>query len=140
MKSTESGLSTTAVAVGAIDLSMHVWQLGTRQDEATEIELIASHTSDPNHLDPSCPVCHQLRAQLTRFARRVVQGVAASSIGVGIDTHEGCVVCSPTGDRRPSVTVSICIWGRFSESPADSVPAAVRQIKQALTAVGIAER
>ena len=33
-----------------------------------EVELIGSHTSDLNHVDPACPTCHHVRSVLLAIA------------------------------------------------------------------------
>jgi len=69
MVSAFAQLAERETTVRAIDVYMHIWPLGTRRDGARgesplEVELIASHTSDPNHLDLSCPECRHLGVEL----------------------------------------------------------------------------
>ena len=39
---------------------------GERQQLGLEVELIGSHTSDVNHIDPACPMCSRLRSFTAR--------------------------------------------------------------------------
>lgn len=56
----KSGLSQSPAGGIAIansaDVSMHVWRLGAgdgkKSEESCEVELIASHTASPDHLEP----------------------------------------------------------------------------------------
>ncbi len=141
-------VSASEKTMNASDVYMHVWPLATRNDgvrgePAIELELIASHTSDPKHLDPSCPVCRRLRLQLRSTASTVLQRIAPAITAVvsfEIYADPACIVCSPGDGQRPCVTVSIYIRTQFDRSPANSVSAAVCDIKQALHALGIRER
>jgi hypothetical protein len=130
------------------DVYMHVWPFATRSDglrgESTlEVELIASHTSNPNHRDPSCPACHRLRPELQLVARSVVETVRStdtSRITFEIYADHARIVCSAADRQRPCVTVSIYLEAVWDGSPPNSLSAAVGRIKQALGAVGIRER
>ncbi len=110
----------------------------------TELELSASHTFDLSHLDPSCPNCRRLRAQLTFIAQSALEDIAArrTEIDFKIYTDPG-IVCSP-GDGRPSVTASIYVWDRPGASTANSTAngasAAISQIQRALAVLGVRPR
>ena len=134
--------------VSAIDVYMHIWPVGTRRDGARgepplEVELIASHTSDPNHLDPSCPECRRLRAELESMAGTVVQRVASASVSPAmfeIYTDTASIVCPPSDGQRPCVTVSIYVGNGFDDLAPNSVSSAVGDIKVALKDLGVRER
>lgn len=127
---------------------LHVWQAhvpnnGTGSEPAAEVELIGSHTSDPSHLDPSCPACRRLRSELLSIAQKAVQRVASAvSAGITFDVYAdpACIVCSPGDGQRPCVTVSIYVGTRSASSAQNGFPAAVGQIRQALGALGVRER
>ena len=141
-------LAVTAESVRLADAFLHVWQAhlpntGTGRESAVEVELIGSHTSDPSHLDPSCPACRRLRSELQSIAQEAVQRVASAvSAGITFDVYAdpASIVCSPGDGQRPCVTVSIYVGIRSDNSAQNGFPAAVGQIRQALGALGIRER
>ena len=141
-------LAVTAESVRLTNTFLHIWQAhapnnGTGREAAVEVELIGSHTSDPCHLDPSCPACRRLRSELLLIAQTAVQRVAStSSPAVTFETYTdpACIVCSPGDGQRPCVTVSIYVSHRSDSSGQNGFPAAVGQIRQALGALGIRER
>ena len=107
----------------------------------TELELSASHTDDRTHLDPSCPECARLRAQLTFIAQSALEHVAArrTDIDYKVYTDPG-IVCPPAGGR-PSVTASIYVWdrpgGSAANSTANGASSAIPEIQRALAALGV---
>ena len=141
-------LAATVEFARLADAFVHVWQTrapgnGTGHEAAVELELIGSHTPDPSHLDPSCPACRRLRSELLSIAQEAVQRVASAvSAGITFDvyTDPGCIVCSPGDGQRPCVTVSIYVGSLSDSSAQNGFPAAVVQIRQALSALGIRER
>jgi len=127
---------------------MHVWPLAVPKDQprggsALELELIGSHTSDPYHLDPSCPACTRLRGEMQAIAESVVEPLASGthSASFEIFTDPACIVCSSDG-QRPCVTVSIYVRGMAdgSQRDSDGVSTAVNAIKEGLKSIGIRER
>lgn len=138
----------TAESFRLADAFLHVWQAhapnnGTGRESAIEVELVGSHTSDPSHLDPSCPACRRLRSELLAIAQEAVRRVAsAASAGVTFDFYADptCIVCSPGDGQRPCVTVSIYMSSRSDSSAQNGFPAAVAQIRKALGALGVRER
>ncbi len=129
-------------SIGSSDKFMEVRKLSIPNgafsyESVTELELSASHTFDLSHLDPSCPDCRRLRAQLTIIAQSVLEQVAAmrTEIGFRIYTEPG-IVCSPA-DGRPFVTVSIYLRDRPRASTANGACAAISQIQRALTMLGV---
>lgn len=96
-----------------------LWQLwpqhavlqGERRQIGFELELIASHTLDPNHLDPGCPQCHRLRSTLAAIAENLAHELFRNhdSVTYDIDPHSASIVCVPGLANRPCVTVSIIV-------------------------------
>ncbi len=106
----------------------------------TELELTASHSSDPYHLAPSCPECRRLRAKLTFIAQSALAHVAATQTEIDFKIFaDPGIVCSP-GDARPCVTVSIYVWDRPGAANANGASAVISQIHRALAALGLRTR
>ena len=135
-------------SVATEEVFMHVWPVptltsdGTRRESAHEVELIGSHTADPNHLDPSCSACHQLRSRLQAMARMAVERVAPSAghlPDLDIYYDPGCIVCSPSG-QRPCVTVSIYVHVQQDHSPSTTSADTVSQLKNILYKFGVREK
>ena len=82
---------------------------GERHLVGLEVELIGSHASDNNHVDPSCPMCHHVRSVLLRIAHLTIQDIAGSknSLTYNIDSHSNSVMCLPALGNRSAVSVSI---------------------------------
>jgi hypothetical protein len=86
-----------------------------RQMVGVEVELIGSHASDFNHLDPACPLCHRVRSELLRIAELMIREdvLGRDSLTYNIDSHSNSVVCLPALGNRSAVSVSIYIfWSR----------------------------
>ncbi len=138
----------TNPSIAFTDACLHVWPVHmpakeAERDATIEVEIIASHTSDPSHLDPSCPACRRVRSELLSIAQMAVQRVASTqtnAISFDVYADLGSIVCSPRDGQRPCVTVSIYLSSRSNGSTQNGSSAAVSQIKQALTALGIRER
>jgi hypothetical protein len=80
-----------------------------------EVELIGSHTSDLNHIDPACPMCRTVRAALLSIANLVPADltVRVNSLTYNIDSHSGEILCLPALGNRAAVWVSIYLsWTR----------------------------
>ena len=139
---------TTHPIDGPVAVFMHLWPVPgggeTRHDASWELELTASHTTSPNHVDPSCPACHRLRSRLQSIAHTVVQLVAPTMMGsITLDIHAdfASIICSPAAG--PCVTVSIYIHDRRGDNSTVSVngsSAALARIKEALRSLGVRER
>lgn len=82
---------------------------GERQPVGFEVELMGSHTADPTHLDPACPLCCAVRSVLLAIANVVVQETVFRSraLSYDIDSHTNSITCSPALGNRPLVSVSI---------------------------------
>ena len=90
---------------------------GERRLVGFEVELIGSHTSDVNHVDPTCPECRNVRAVLLSIANLVPADLAVgvNSLMYNIDSHSGAILCLPTLGNRSAVWVSINLsWSRLN--------------------------
>jgi hypothetical protein len=88
---------------------------GERRLVGFEVELIGSHTSDLNHVDPTCPKCRNVRAVLLSIANLVPADLAvgANFLTYNIDSHSGEILCLPALGNRAAVWVSIYLsWNR----------------------------
>ena len=99
------------------------WQLwpqfeqiyGERRLVGFEVELIGFHTSDLNHLDPSCPACRQVRSVLLAIADAMPRetGFSRNYLRYNIDSHSNSILCLPALGNRSAVSVSIYVfWSR----------------------------
>ena len=88
---------------------------GERRLVGFEVELIGSHTSDLNHVDPACSRCRNVRAVLLSIANLVPADLAVhvNSLTYNIDSHSGSILCLPALGNRSAVWVSIYLfWSR----------------------------
>lgn len=46
---------------------------GNLRQIGVEVGLVGSHTSDPKHVDPTCPRCHDVRLALSEIADMIVE-------------------------------------------------------------------
>jgi len=128
------------------DVFMHLWSVPNTAEVTHEIswelELIASHTANSNHLDPACPACHRLRSRLQSMAQAVVRRltpIVMGSIVFDVYSDFASIICSPTAG--PCVTVSIYIHDRNDNgSTLNGSSGAVARIKEALKNLGVRER
>jgi len=101
------------------------WQLwpqfdgtgGERRLVGLEMELIGSHTSDLNHLDPACPMCHHVRSVLLEIVGLLLREASPNQnrLTYEIDAHSNSVLCLPALGNRSAVSVSIYVfWNRSS--------------------------
>lgn len=74
-----------------------------------EVELIGSHTSDLNHVDPACPTCHHVRSVLLAIADFMPGELTLNrnSLTDNIDSHSNSIVSLPALGNRPAVWLSI---------------------------------
>jgi hypothetical protein len=77
-----------------------------------EVELIGSHTSDLNHVDPACPTCRHVRSVLLAIAELMPGELTLSrnSFTYNIDSHSNSIVCLPALGNRSAVWVSIYVF------------------------------
>ena len=89
---------------------------GERRLVGFEVELIGSHTSDLNHVDPACPRCRNVRAVLLSIANLVPAdlGLDVNSLTYNIDSHSGAILCLPALGNRSAVWVSVYFSGSRS--------------------------
>jgi hypothetical protein len=85
---------------------------GERRLVGFEVELIGSHTSDLNHVDPSCPTCGHVRSALLAIAdlMRGELSLSRNSLTYNIDSHSNSIVCLPALGNRSAVWVSIYVF------------------------------
>jgi hypothetical protein len=125
------------------------WQLwpqfeqthGERRLVAYEVELIGSHTSDLNHLDPACPTCRHVRSVLLALADLMPGELALSrnSLTYDIDSHSNSILCLPALGNRSAVSVSIYVsWSRANGSAFETD--LMNGIKMSLNRWGIHQR
>ncbi len=80
-----------------------------------EVELIGSHTSDLNHLDPACPACRHVRSVLLAIVDAMPRQISfrRNSLMYNIDSHSNSILCLPALGNRSAVSVSIDVfWNR----------------------------
>jgi hypothetical protein len=77
-----------------------------------EVELIGSHTSDLNHVDPACPNCRNVRSVLLAIADLMPRNASLSgnSLTYNIDSHSDSILCLPALGNRSAVWVSIYVY------------------------------
>jgi len=87
---------------------------GERRLVGLEVELIGSHASNNNHIDPSCRMCHHARLVLLGIAYLMAQDLRGSgnSLTCNVDSHSNSILCLPALGNRAAVSVSINIHWR----------------------------
>jgi hypothetical protein len=106
-----------------------------------EVELIGSHTSDLNHVDPACPTCRQVRSVLLEIADLMPQDASFSgnSLTYNIDSHSNSIVCLPALGNRSAVWVSIYVFlNRANGQSVETDP--LNEVKTFLNRWGIHQR
>ena len=85
---------------------------GERRVVGFELELIGSHTSDLNHVDPDCSTCRHVRSVLLAIADLMPGELTFSrnSLTYNIDSHSNSIVCLPALGNRSAVWVSIYVF------------------------------
>ena len=93
---------------------------GERRLVGLEVELIGSHASNNNHLDPSCRLCHRVRLVLLGIAYLMVEDLRGSgnSLTYNVDSHSNSILCLPALGNRAAVSVSINVHWRASSGQA----------------------
>jgi len=97
------------------------WQLwpqfeqtnGERRLLGLEVELVGSHTSNLDHFDPACPMCHHVRSILVRIADLMIRDAVLSRYPLyyNIDSHSNSILCLPSLGSRPGVSINVS-WSR----------------------------
>jgi hypothetical protein len=88
-----------------------------------ELELIGTHASDLNHLDPACPLCHDVRSVLLEIADRMLREAVLTRdvLSYLVDSHSNSILCLPALGNRSAVSVSVYIyWNGASGQPSDT--------------------
>jgi hypothetical protein len=114
---------------------------GERRLVGFEVELIGSHKSDLNHLDPACPRCRNVRAVLLAIADLVPREAIPGqySLTYNIDSHSNSILCLPALGNRSAVSVSIHIsWSRSNGHSLDTD--LLTELKNFLSRCGIHQR
>jgi len=125
------------------------WQLwpqfeqtpGERRLVGFEVELIGSHTSDLNHVDPACPMCRHVRSVLLAIADLIPGELTLSrnSLTCNIDSHSNSIVCLPALGNRSAVWVSIYVFlNRTNGQSFETDP--LNEVKTFLNRWGIHQR
>jgi hypothetical protein len=85
---------------------------GERRLVGFEVELIGSHASDLNHVDPACPTCRHVRSVLLAIADLMPGELTLSrnSFTYDIDSHSNSIVRLPALGNRSAVWVSVYIF------------------------------
>jgi hypothetical protein len=130
---------------GPVHALMHVWPVNNgdsmRHEASWELELLASHTSNRSHLDPSCAACSRLRLRLHSIAMTVVERLSATMAGsIDFDVSSGIasIICSPSAGPCVSVSIHICDR-RGDDSDQNGSPNVITRIKEALKGFGVRE-
>ena len=125
------------------------WQLwpqfeqpnGERRLLGLEVELVGSHTSNLDHFDPACPMCHHVRSLLLRIADLMIRDAVLSRYPLyyNIDSHSNSILCLPSLGNRPAVSVSINVsWNPTTGQKFETdLPS---EIKKFLAECGIHQR
>ena len=125
------------------------WQLwpqfeqirGERRLVGFEVELFGFHTSDLNHLDPSCPACRDVRSVLLAMAdaTRRETSFRRHYLTYNIDPHSSSILCLPALGNRSAVSVSIYVfWNRSNGQSFETD--LLSEIKSFLDGYGIHQR
>jgi hypothetical protein len=114
---------------------------GERRLLGFEVELIGSHTSDLNHVDPACRSCRQVRAVLLVIADLMPGELTLrrNSVTYDIDSHSNSIVCLPALGNRSAVSVSIYVSSNGSNGPSFETDL-LNEIKTFLNRWGIHQR
>lgn len=125
----------------------HVWPEylvadGVPRQVGFEVELVGAHTSDPNHLDPACLICHHVRSALRDIAEILIHNAAVAGNGAvscQVEPHDGEIVWS---GNCAVVAVSIVVRRTHDFArPTDAAELAVlNAIQSDLSELGIGSR
>ena len=125
------------------------WQLwpqfeqtnGERRLLGLEVELVGSHNSNLDHFDLTCPLCHHVRSILLRIADLIIRDAVLSRYPLyyNIDSHSNSILCLPSLENRPAVSVSINVsWSHTTGQKFETdLPT---EIKNFLVECGIHQR
>lgn len=114
---------------------------GNLRQIGVEVELVGSHTSDPKHVNPTCPRCHEVRMALSEIADTIVAR-RAGNISNGLSWYtrapdHSLILDARTG-FRPLVSFSIVIQKQpLDENFSQDDAAALFVLKDDLAELGI---
>lgn len=114
---------------------------GERHLVGFEVELIGSHPSDLNHLDPGCPKCRDVRSVLLLIADLLPREarLGESCLMYDVDSHSNSIVRLPALGNRSAVSVSVYVsWSRSRGQPFETDLST--EIKTFLSRWGIHQR
>lgn len=114
---------------------------GERRLIGYEVELIGSHNSDLNHLDPACSTCRHVRSVLLAIAEAIPEEgtIGRNSLMYNVDSHSNSILCLPALGNRSAVSVSIHVsWNRSNGSSFETE--LLNEIKTFLNRWGIHQR
>ena len=114
---------------------------GERRMLGFEVELIGSHASSLDHVDPACPRCRDVRAALLAIAHVLPREtkVGENAITYDVDSHSNLILCLPALGSRSAVSVSIYVsWSRSNGQSFETD--LLTDIKNLLSGWGIHQR
>lgn len=122
------------------------WQVWPQYEQANgerrligfEVELIGSHTSDLNHVDPACRRCRSVRAVLLAIADLLPReaSLGVKSLTYNIDSHSNSILRLPALGNRSAVSVSLYVsCSRLNGQSMETEP--LIEIKNLLSRWGI---
>jgi len=114
---------------------------GERRLVGFELELIGSHTSDLNHVDPACSSCHHVRSVLLQIANLLPAGLTfgRNFVTYRIDSHSNSILCLPVLGNRSAVWVSIYVLFNQVNAPSGEMEP-LDEVKTLLSRWGIHQR
>jgi hypothetical protein len=128
------------------DVLLQVWPVySVRNKERVhvgfELELLGSHSLDPAHLDPGCPMCSRLRSELN-----VVAGYFAHKVNVNGEgpllstvTSPSSLVCLQRYNNRSFVRVAIEIVTCSERTVSASDIGVINELRSRMRETGIHE-
>jgi hypothetical protein len=106
-----------------------------------ELELIGTHASDFNHVDPACPLCRHVRSVLLEILDFVVREAVLTRnlLTYLVDSHSNSILCLPALGNRSAVSVSVYVYWNSANSQAFEIDLQT-QIRTCLEKWGIHQR
>lgn len=113
---------------------------GERRVVGFEVELIGSHPSDLNHLDPGCSKCRTVRTVLLMIADLLPrEALGDNCLVYNVDSHSNSILRLPALGNRSAVSVSVYVsWSRSNGRSFESD--LLTEIKTFLSRWGIHQR
>jgi hypothetical protein len=136
-----SGLQATTAEYG---IFWQVWPLidiraGERRPLGLEVELIGGHTLDLNHLDPTCPMCGNVKSVLLTIADLMISSVLKHDhLTYDLDSRPNSILCLPSLGNRPAVSVGIDVWWNDTSKTLETD--LLSEVKTFLSQYGIHQR